>query len=97
MKPGTGRRRLRIWTPEGFLSFDFFLWVEHVWSSGRVRRRRDVDKLNMSGMIRMWSQRGKRDGEGENIKGNALLPDFTQNLTLASRECNVYLSFGVSN
>ena len=52
-------------------------------NSGRVRRRRDVNKLNMLKMIRMWIERGQRDGKGENIKGNALVPDFAQNLTLA--------------
>ena len=48
-----------------------------------MRRQRDVKKLNMSKMIKMWIERGKRDGKGENIKGNALLADFAQNLTLA--------------
>ena len=48
-----------------------------------MRRQRDVNKLNMLKMIRMWSEGGKRDGKGENIKGNALLADFAQNLTLA--------------
>ena len=84
--PETGRGRLKIWIIVIFGSlsfFDFFLWVEHVWSSGRVRRQRDVNKLNMSKMIRMWIERGKRDGKGENIKGNALLADFTHFLTLA--------------
>ena len=88
--PETERRRLKSRALEFFIKFHF-LWVEHVWIFGRVRRRRDVDKLNMSGMIRMWSERGKCDGKCENIKGNPLLPDFTQNLTLASREFVVYL------
>ena len=76
-----------------FLSIVFFLWVEHVWSSGRVRRQRDVNKLNMSKMIKMWIERGKCDGKGENIKGNALLADFTHFLTLASREFVVSLLY----
>ena len=57
--------------------------MEHPWNSGRVRRQREVNKLNMSKMIRMWSGRGKCDGKGENIKGNALLADFTHFFTLA--------------
>ena len=48
-----------------------------------MRRRRDVNQLNVSEMVRMWSEGGQRDGKGENIKGNALVPDFAQNLTLA--------------
>ena len=63
--PETGRRRFEIWIIGIFYQVSFFLWVEHVWSSGRVRRRRDVDKLNMSGLIRMWSERGKCDGKGK--------------------------------
>ena len=56
-----------------------------------MRRQRDVNKLNMSKMIKMWIERGKCDGKGENIKGNALLADFTHFLTLASREFVVSL------
>ena len=41
-----------------------------------MRRQRDVDELNKSGMIRMLSEGGQRDGKGENIKGNAPVPDF---------------------
>ena len=48
-----------------------------------MRRQRDVEGLNMSEMVRMWSEGGQRDGKGENIKGNALLADFTHFLTLA--------------
>ena len=83
--PGGGTSEVQNLDHCNFSQFWFliFLWVEHVWSSGRVRRRRDVDKLNMSGMIRMWSERGKRDGKCENIKGNALVPDLRNYLTLA--------------
>ncbi len=59
--------------------FDFFS-VGGTSASDRVRRQRDVDKLNVSGMIRMWSERGTCDGKVENIKGNALVTDFAQNL-----------------
>ena len=81
--PGTEHRRLKKSGSLEFIINFIFLWVEHVWSSGRVRRQRHVNKLNMSEMIRVWSERGKCDGEGENIKGNALVPDFAQNLSLA--------------
>ena len=48
-----------------------------------MRRRRDVEGQNVSEILRMLSEGGQRDGKGENIKGNALVPDFAQNLTLA--------------
>ena len=48
-----------------------------------MRRQRDVNELNMSKMIKMWSEGGKCDGKGENIKGNALVPDLRNYLTLA--------------
>ena len=50
MESETGRGRLKIWTIETFWNFDFcdfFLWVERMWSSDRVRRERDADKRNM--------------------------------------------------
>ena len=81
--PRDGTSEIEIWSIAIFYQFYFFLWVEHVWSSGRVRRQRDVNKLNVSEMVRMLSEGGQRDGKGENIKGNALLADFAQNLTLA--------------
>ena len=90
--PGTGRRRLKSGALQFFINFIFFLWVEHVWNSGRVRRQRDVDKLNMSKMIRMWIERGKCDGKGENIKGNALVPDFVQFCMFAACLLTRYLS-----
>ena len=82
---GDGTSEVQTLDHWNFSQFRFliFLWVEHWWSSGRVRRRRDVDKLNMSEMIRMLSEGGQRDGEGANVKGNALVPDFNQFLTLA--------------
>ena len=83
--PGGGTSEVQNLDHCNFSQFRFliFLWVEHVWSSGRVRRRRDVNKLNMSGMIRMWSERGKCDGKGENITGNTLVPDLLNYLSLA--------------
>ncbi len=52
-----------------------------MWNSDRVRRQRDGDKWNMSGMIRMWSERGKCGGKVQNIKGNALVADFATYLS----------------
>ena len=88
-----GTSEIEIWSIAIFFQFYFFLWVEHVWNSGRVRRQRDVNKLNMSKMIKMWIERGKCDGKGENIKGNALVPDL---LTYFTRICCI-LMIGVSN
>ena len=97
--PEAGRRRFKISIIGIFENWNLlvFFWVEHVWNSGRVRRRRDADKWNMLGMIRMWSERGKCDGKVQNIKGNALVPDFATCLSFAYPGLAPILIIGVSN
>ena len=55
-----------------------------------MRRRRDVDKWNVLGMITMWSERGKCGGKVQNIKGNALGTDFA---TYLLRICHLFATY----
>ena len=64
--------------------FGFFLWVELFQRSDLARRRRDVKwwkVVERRGRGRMCCETGQSSGKVENIKGNALVPDFNQHLS----------------
>ncbi len=51
-----------------------------------------MEYVRTSGIIRMWSERGKCGGKVQHMTGNALVADFATYLLIISREFNVSLS-----